>query len=174
MSRELIHGSGSRRAAMLADCASCVTSSGDCLTGTAFYVTMGVMNDQTSAVQLSQIGQISVNVRDLDRAVNFYQQTLGMTLQFHVPKMAFFACGSVRLMLAIAEKPEFDHPASVIYYKVADLPAVHAILAARHVKFEAQPHLVAKMPDHDLWMAFLRDSEGNLLGLMSEVRGSKT
>ena len=80
---------------------------------------------------------------------------------------------SVRLMLATPEKPEFDHPASVIYYKVADLPAVHTALAARQVEFEAPPHLIAKMPDHDLWMAFLRDSEGNLLGLMSEVSRSK-
>jgi methylmalonyl-CoA/ethylmalonyl-CoA epimerase len=83
--------------------------------------------------------------------------------------MAFFDCGGVRLMLAAPEKPEFDHPASVIYYKVADLPATHAELVARDVKFEAAPHLIAKMADHDLWMAFLCDSQGNLLGLMSEV-----
>jgi len=132
------------------------------------------MNNPNPVVHLSQIGQIAVNVHDLDRAVNFYQQTLGMALLFRVPKMAFFACGGVRLMLATAEKPEFDHPASVIYYKVDDLPATHSALAAQQVEFEAQPHLVAKMPNHDLWMAFLRDSEGNLIGLMSEVAGSKT
>jgi methylmalonyl-CoA/ethylmalonyl-CoA epimerase len=128
------------------------------------------MNEQNRPVRLSQIGQIAVNARDLDRAVAFYQQTLGMALLFRVPKMAFFDCAGVRLMLSLPEKPEFDHPASIIYYKVGDLPAVHAALAARQVAFEAPPHLVAKMPDHDLWMAFLRDSEGNLLGLMSEVR----
>jgi len=128
----------------------------------------------TPAVCLSQIGQIAVNVHELDRAVAFYQQTLGMKLLFRMPTMAFFDCSGVRLMLTRAEKPAFDHPASIIYYKVSDLPAVHAALAAQNVKFEAPPHLIAKMPDHELWMAFLRDSEGNLLGLMSEVRGAKT
>lgn len=128
------------------------------------------MNTAPPAVALSQIGQIAVTVHDLDRAVAFYEQTLGMKLLFRVPNMAFFECGGVRLMLAIPEKSEFDHPASVLYYKVADLPAVHTALVARNVKFEATPHLIAKMPDHELWMAFFRDSEGNLLGLMSEVR----
>ena len=128
------------------------------------------MNPQPPAVALSQIGQIAVTVRDLDRAVAFYQSTLGMKLLFRVPNLAFFDCNGVRLMLTIPEKPEFDHPASVIYYKVADLPAAHEALLAREVPFDSPPHLVAKMPDHDLWMAFLRDSEGNLLGLMSEVR----
>lgn len=132
------------------------------------------MNNPTPAVHLSQIGQISVNVHDLDRAVSFYQETLGMKLLFRMPAMAFFDCGGIRLMLAPPEKPEFDHPASVIYYKVADLPAIHTALAAEQVKFEALPHLIARMPDHDLWMAFLRDSEGNLIGLMSEVRGART
>ena len=128
------------------------------------------MNQQSAPVSLSQIGQIAITVRNLDRAVEFYQSALGMKLLFRVPGMAFFDCGGVRLMMAIPEKPEFDHPASVIYYKVAELPAVHAALLAKNVKFDAAPHLIAKMPDHDLWMAFLRDSEGNLLGLMSEVR----
>jgi catechol 2,3-dioxygenase-like lactoylglutathione lyase family enzyme len=133
-----------------------------------------LMSNPAPTVHLSQIGQIAVNVRDLDRAVTFYQQTLGMKLLFRMPTMAFFDCSGVRLMLAPPEKPEFDHPASVIYYKVADLPAVHTALAAAQVKFEAPPHLIARMPDHDLWMAFLRDSEGNLVGLMSEVRGKQT
>jgi methylmalonyl-CoA/ethylmalonyl-CoA epimerase len=132
------------------------------------------MNEFVRAVHLSQIGQIAVNVHDLDRAVTFYQQTLGMKLLFRMPSMAFFECSGVRLMLARPEKPEFDHRASVIYYKVADLSAVHAALAAQNVKFEAPPHLIAKMPEHELWMAFLRDSEGNLIGLMSEVSGSAT
>ncbi len=121
------------------------------------------------SVALRQIGQIAVNVRDLERAVAFYRDVLGMKLLFSVPKLAFFDCGGVRLMLSLPEKPEFDHPASVLYYKVADIKATHAALEARHVRFEAPPHLIAKMPDHELWMTFLRDSEENLLGLMSEV-----
>jgi methylmalonyl-CoA/ethylmalonyl-CoA epimerase len=131
------------------------------------------MSNEPTSVSLSQIGQIAVNVRELDRAVAFYQQTLGMKLLFRVPNMAFFACGDIRLMLTLPEKPEFDHPVSVIYYKVADLPSTHAALAARGVQFESPPHLIAKMPDHDLWMAFFRDSEQNLLALMSEVRKSQ-
>ena len=128
------------------------------------------MSTDDPAVALSQIGQIAVNVRDLDHAVAFYQQMLGMKLLFRVPNMAFFACGEIRLMLTLPEKPEFDHPASVLYYKVADLPSVHDALAARGVHIESPPLLVAKMPDHELWMAFFRDSEHNLLALMSEVR----
>lgn len=122
-----------------------------------------------SELHLAQIGQIAINVRDLDRAAEFYQHTLGMTLLFRLPKMAFFDCGGIRLMLAPPEKPEFDHPGSILYYKVADIQAAHESLVSNGVKIESPPHLIAPMKDHDLWMAFLRDSEGNLLGLMSEV-----
>ncbi|MSR57561.1 MAG: VOC family protein [Planctomycetaceae bacterium] len=119
-------------------------------------------------MHLAQIGQIAIRVHDLDRAVAFYQNTLGMKLLFRPPNLAFFDCGGIRLMLSVPEKPEFDHPASVIYYRVSDIQSAHRTLAAAGVPFEAEPHLIARMPDHDLWMAFFRDSEGNLLGLMSE------
>lgn len=118
---------------------------------------------------LSQIGQISINVHDVARAVTFYRDTLGMRLLFEVPKMAFFDCGGIRLMLGVPEKPEFDHPGSIIYYKVADIQAAAGHLTSRGVTFEAAPHLVAKMTDHDLWLGFFRDPDGNLLALMSEV-----
>lgn len=121
---------------------------------------------------ISQIGQISVNVQDLDRAVAFYRDTLGLRLLFEAPpKMAFFDCGGVRLMLGVPEDPEFDHPSSILYYKVDDIHAAHAALKERGADFRGEPHLVAKMPDHELWMAFLKDTEGNTLALMSEVRG---
>jgi methylmalonyl-CoA/ethylmalonyl-CoA epimerase len=84
--------------------------------------------------------------------------------------MAFFDCGGVRLMLGLPERPEFDHPASILYYKVEDIHAAHAALAAAGVAFEGKPHLVARLADHDLWIGFFHDSEGNLLALMSEVR----
>lgn len=84
--------------------------------------------------------------------------------------MGFFDCGGIRLMLAVPEKPEFDHPGSIIYYKVDDIQATYQDLASRGVAFENAPQMIARMPDHELWMAFLRDSEGNLLALMSEVR----
>lgn len=123
----------------------------------------------TDTTQLREIGQISITVHDLPRAVEFYRDTLGMQFLFEVPKMAFFQCGSVRLMLAQPEKPEFDHPSSIIYYKVDDIQAAYQRLASCGVGFESKPHLVATMPDHQLWMAFFRDCEGNLLALMSEV-----
>lgn len=119
---------------------------------------------------LAQIGQIAVNVHEVDRAVAFYRDVLGMRFLFQVSNMAFFDCGGLRLMLARPDKPEFDHPASIIYYKVPDIQAAAATLASRGVRFEEGPQLVAKLPDHDLWMAFFRDVEGNPLAIMSEVR----
>lgn len=120
---------------------------------------------------LGRIGQISINAKNLERATAFYRDTLGMTHLFTVPqKMAFFDCAGIRLMLSIADKPEFDHPGSIIYYKVDDIQGTYQDLLSRGVTFEQEPQLVARMPDHELWMAFLRDSEGNLLALMSEVR----
>lgn len=119
---------------------------------------------------LERIGQIAVTVQDVDRAVAFYRDTLGMRLLFRAPPgLAFFDCGGVRLMLSA---PEGQAPtgASILYYVVPDIDAAYETLRARGATFEDAPHLVAKLPDHDLWMVFLRDSEGNLLGLMSEVR----
>jgi methylmalonyl-CoA/ethylmalonyl-CoA epimerase len=117
------------------------------------------------------VGQAAVAVRDLAAQVAFYRDTLGIPFLFEIPGAAFFDLGNVRLMLSVPEKPEFDHPASVLYYKVADIQAVHRTLAGRGVRFEGEPHRIAKMADHDLWMAFFRDAEDNLLALMSEVRG---
>lgn len=128
------------------------------------------MAAEASRVALSRIGQIAVNVRDVDRAVAFYRDTLGMRFLFQVPNLAFFDCGGVRLMLGTAEKPEFDHPASILYYKVDDIQAAWRTLSSQGVRFEGEPHLIARMPDHELWMAFFRDSEENMLALMSEVR----
>jgi catechol 2,3-dioxygenase-like lactoylglutathione lyase family enzyme len=127
----------------------------------------------SSSLSISQIGQIAINVHDLKRATAFYRDTLGMRFLFEAPNMAFFDCGGVRLMLGIPEKPEFDHPASIIYYKVADIQAAHTLLRSRDVRFEAEPRMVARLPNHDLWLAFFRDPENNVVALMSEVaRGS--
>jgi methylmalonyl-CoA/ethylmalonyl-CoA epimerase len=84
--------------------------------------------------------------------------------------MGFFDCAGVRLMLSMAEKPEHDHPASVLYYKVDDIRGAVAELKERGAEFLDEPHLIAKLPDHELWMTFLHDTEGNTLALMSEVR----
>jgi len=119
---------------------------------------------------LSQIGQIFVNVKDLERAIAFYRDVLGMRFLFTAPPgMAFFACGDVRIMMGIADRPEINHPASVIYYKVDDIEKVYEVFNARGVEFIVKPHLVAPMPTYDLWLADFRDSEGNILALMSEV-----
>ena len=119
-------------------------------------------------VGLSKIGQVSMRAKDLPRAVAFYQQTLGMTHLFTVGNMAFFDCDGVRLMLSVPEREEFDHAGSVIYYQVPSVRAMAETLADRGVTFESEPHLVARMAHHDLWMAFFRDSEDNLVALMSE------
>jgi methylmalonyl-CoA/ethylmalonyl-CoA epimerase len=121
---------------------------------------------------LSQIGQIAVNVQDVERATAFYRDQLGMRFLFAAPDLGFFDCGGVRLMLttAPADRPELDHKASILFYRVADIEAAHEALAARGVRFELGPHLVARMPDHELWLADFYDSEGNLLALMTEKR----
>ena len=124
-----------------------------------------------SATQLSTIGQIAMNVKDLARAIEFYRDRLGMRFLFQAPpSLAFFDCGGVRLMLGIAESKEHDHPGSVLYFKVDDIDRAYAELKARDVGFRGEPHLIAKLPDHELWMAFFDDSEGNMLALMHEKR----
>ena len=128
---------------------------------------MTVVTDQ---VALDRIGQIAVRTKDIGRAVRFYRDTLGMRFLFEFPNLAFFDCGGIRLMLSGAESPEFDHPGSVIYYKVSDINASFETLKKRGVEFIDQPHLIAKMEDHDLWMVFFRDSEENTLALMCEMR----
>ena len=128
------------------------------------------MSESPSTLRLGQIGQIAMPVRDVEKAIAFYRDVLGMRFLFQAPPgLGFFDCAGVRLML--------DGPAaaqagrgSVLYYKVADIEDAFATLTGRGVTFEGKPHLIAKLPDHDLWMAFFRDPDGNLLALMSEVR----
>jgi len=128
------------------------------------------MGMTSSEAGISRIGQIAINAHDVERATTFYQQALGLKLLFKAPPgLAFFDCGGVRLMLSRPEKPELDHPSSILYFAVGDIEGAYARMREKGVKFEDEPHLIAKMPDHDLWMVFFRDSEGNLLGLMSEV-----
>jgi methylmalonyl-CoA/ethylmalonyl-CoA epimerase len=120
---------------------------------------------------ISRIGQIAIIAHDVERATTFYQDALGLKLLFKVPpSLAFFDCGGVRLMLTLPEKPEFDHPSSILYFAVPDIQTAFALMKGKGVHFEDEPHLLAKMPDHDLWMVFFRDSEANLMGLMSEVK----
>jgi predicted enzyme related to lactoylglutathione lyase len=120
-------------------------------------------------ISLAQIGQISVNVHNLDRATAFYKEALGMKHLFSVPpNMAFFDCDGIRMMLAIPSRPDLDHPSSIIYFKVRDIEEAHRVLEGRGVHFETKPILVAPMATHDLWLAEFWDSEKNVLALMGE------
>ncbi len=118
---------------------------------------------------LARVGQIAINAHDVDRATAFYRDVLGLPHLFRAGQLSFFDCGGVRLMLDKPEKPEFDHPSSIIYFQVADIQAAHRRIKDAGAKFEDEPHVIARMPKRDLWMTFFRDSEGNLLALMSEV-----
>jgi methylmalonyl-CoA/ethylmalonyl-CoA epimerase len=120
------------------------------------------------SVQLNEIGQIALTVRDLERAKNFYQNTLGMKFLFDAGTMAFFQCGAIRLMIGLSEET-VSIGGTILYFKVEDIEKVHRMLVDRGVEFVQAPHLIARMPSHDLWMAFLKDTESNTLGMMSEV-----
>lgn len=122
-------------------------------------------------VALDRIGQIAITVKDVARATSFYRDKLNMKYLFAAGNLAFFDCGGIRLMLSLPEQAQSAN--SIIYFKVADIHAAQQQMQSRGVKFEDQPHLIAKMPDHDLWMTHFRDSEDNLLSMMSEVRPPK-
>ena len=128
------------------------------------------MATETQA-SLNTIGQIAILVKDVARATNFYRDKLGMKHLFSTGNLSFFDCSGVRLMLDKPEKAEFG--TSIIYFKVPQIEEAHEQMKSRGVEFVDKPHMIAKLPDHDLWMTFFRDSEGNLLGLMSEVRPEK-
>ena len=117
---------------------------------------------------LSTIGQIAVTVTDVGRAIAFYRDVLGIPFLFQVPNMGFFDCGGVRLMLTGSEKPG-EQFSSILYFKVPDIHAAFEAMTSRGAAFDGEPHLVARMPAHELWMAFFRDPDRNLLALMSEV-----
>jgi predicted enzyme related to lactoylglutathione lyase len=132
--------------------------------------TMNAANDSSSSLSLGEIGQIAIHVDDLDRATDFYRDQLGMRHLFSAPgQFSFFQCGSVRLLLGRPEKGEERSTNTLIYFKVADIQAASATMKERNVNFLQQPHVVAEMPDHTLWMASFQDSEENTLLLMSEV-----
>lgn len=121
----------------------------------------------TPDLRLDRIGQIAVTVEDVERATAFYRDTLGVPHLFSAPGMAFFDCSGVRLMLSL---PEGTDPgaSSILYFRVDDVRAVAGTLADRGVRLEGEPHVVHRTETSELWMAFFRDSEGNLMALMSE------
>lgn len=132
------------------------------------------MSAAAGRLGITSVGQVAVNVKDVQRAIGFYRDVMGLRYLFEIPNAAFFMAGDLRLMLGTAEKPELDHSASILYYKVPDIHAAHQSLKEAGARMEDEPHLLARMPDHELWMCFFRDTEDNLLALMSEVREQKS
>ena len=119
----------------------------------------------------SRIGQIAVVCKDVARATTFYADALGLRFLFSAgPTLSFFDCGGVRLMLTTAEQPEHDHPGSILYFFVTDIAETHNGLTAKGVSFVDVPHMIAQMPDHQLWLAAFKDSEGNTMAIMEEKR----
>jgi len=123
---------------------------------------------------IENIGQIALTVGDRDRSVAFYRDTLGLNFLFFAgPTLAFLDAGGIRLMLSTGEGEFKPRSSTVLYFRVADIVAEHSAISARGATFVDTPHLVAKMPDHELWMCFLKDPDGNVLGLMEERRGGE-
>jgi methylmalonyl-CoA/ethylmalonyl-CoA epimerase len=131
------------------------------------------MTAATLSIGISRLGQIAINVHNLDRATAFYRDILGLPLLFTTGALTFFDCGGVRLMLSRPERPEFDHPSSILYFTVPDIVSAHREMLSRGAHFEDTPHLIAKMPTHDLWMTHFHDTEKNLLALMCEMPQAK-
>ena len=122
---------------------------------------------------IQNLGQIALTVRDMERSVAFYRDALGLRFLFApAPTLAFLMIGDVRLMLSAPEGDFVPGGSTVLYLRVADIDAEHEALVERGVAFIDAPHLIARMPDHELWMCFFRDPDGHTLALMSERRPS--
>jgi len=127
------------------------------------------MSAGATGLGITRLGQVAINAHDVERATAFYRDVLGLQFLFAAGQLAFFDCDGVRLMLDKPENPEFDHPSSILYFQVPDIQAAHRKLIEAGVAIVAEPRPIAKMPDHELWMSFFRDTEKNVLALMSEV-----
>lgn len=124
----------------------------------------------TNNVDIQSIGQIAIAISDVKRSIHFYQDILGLPLLFEAPPgLAFFNCGGIRLMLTTQQGDTKDHKTSVIYYKVSDIGRATDSILTKGITFVREPELTAKLPDHELWIGFLRDPDENLIGLMAEV-----
>ncbi|HEX4001122.1 MAG TPA: VOC family protein [Candidatus Acidoferrales bacterium] len=128
------------------------------------------MRNAGTGLGITRLGQIAIHAHDVERATAFYRDVLGLKFLFAAGQLAFFDCAGVRLMLDKPENPEFVHPSSILYFSVADIQDAHHKLIDAGVEIVAEPNVIAKMPDHDLWMSFFRDTEGNVMALMSEAR----
>jgi len=120
-------------------------------------------------LDLSHIGQIALAVRDVDRAEKFFGETMGFRKLFRFGDLSFFDCAGVRLLLEKATDEQEASRSSVIYFRCADIALAVRELKSRGVRFDSPPHLIAKMDDHDLFMAFFTDPDGHVLALMQEA-----
>ncbi|WP_318616619.1 VOC family protein [Sporosarcina sp. YIM B06819] len=118
---------------------------------------------------LKSIGQIGVPVKDINRAISFYKDLLGLPLLFNTDTMAFFDCNGVRLLLSLPEKEQFANASSVLYFSVDNINESYKRLIEKGVSFDDEPHIVAKIVSTETWMVFFNDTEGNTHALMSEV-----
>lgn len=118
---------------------------------------------------IQKVGQIGVPVKDLNRALKFYIDKLGLSLLFNTDRLAFFNCDGLRILLSLPETEEFNHPSSVIYFQVSDIKESFEQLLNKEVTFIDEPHVVGKMGNTEIWMAFFKDTEDNIHALMSEV-----
>ena len=119
--------------------------------------------------KISYIGQIAVNVKDVGRAVKFYRDVVGLPLLFESNGLAFMQCGETRLLLSLPEREEFNHPCSVMYFKVDDLYETVKTMKELGAHFIDEPHMVGKMGNVEIWMTFFNDTEGNTQAIMSEI-----
>jgi methylmalonyl-CoA/ethylmalonyl-CoA epimerase len=126
------------------------------------------MNTTTAAVHLDEIAQVALTAIDLDEARTFYRDVLGMKFLFDAGSMTFFQCGSVRLLIGTAEQGTASASPTILYFRVADIQAAADVLRDKGVTLSQEPHLVARMKSHDLWLAFFKDPSGNALALMCE------
>jgi predicted enzyme related to lactoylglutathione lyase len=116
------------------------------------------------------ITQLLIPIDDFERDVAFYRDVLGIPLLFSAPpQMAFFQCGSVRLLVGVMPLGEKAQRGSQIYFGVKDIQAIYASLAAQGVQFKAPPHVVNRSAKSEIWLAEFVDPNGNQLALMSEV-----
>jgi predicted enzyme related to lactoylglutathione lyase len=136
---------------------------------------MATTNASLPGPALRGVKQIAVVAHDVPRATRFYRDVLGLPLLFEAPPgLAFFDCGGVRLMVSLPEGVDAAGASALVYYDVADIHVTHDTLRARGVQFAGDPHVVASLGDRDVWLAELRDSEGNRLALMSEAPRAAT
>ena len=130
------------------------------------------MMTAADTLEITGVGQIAINCHDVKRATEFYRDKLGLRMLYEFPGLAFFDCGGVRLMLTKPETAELDHPSSIIYYRVADIHQATRAIADKGVSIENEPRMIARMPDHDLWLSNVRDTEGNIIAFMAEMKNA--